>query len=415
MAEIYNTMYQVGIGLWVGGKYISVNSSNIISIAILHRYDSATYPIIRVRLYADMALIEMINEDPDSIMMVGRISAHVIRTDPNSNSNSICGVGSSYDFSARAYLENKNIPVSEMDQYKMGERDSTNLNVDSKVPFELFLYKDKVTHKMRQKAPSIYRNMSIESAMKDILHRSDISDHQLIMDPIHNQKRYDQILIPNLTAIESFTFFDRYYGIYDHGGMLYYDILSDKMFLCNSVSKNGTKTIPIYVRSEKHDSDESGLFKSNGIFQMQTHAMYVSVLTESDIERVMNPEIISDTNVNTLTTSHVDMDRLFNTTNINTLENRIEQKNILHKNDRTTLSIQEAARLNERITRVDLSGAGFDIGNFMPNSRINLVFESPIRGLRLADAYRPRYVCHVLTNSSGDDFAIQTTMELCSN
>lgn len=415
MAQIYNMMYRIGIGLHVGGSYIRINSSDIVSIAILHRYDSATYPIVRVRFYADMALIENINEDPDAILMVGRITAHVMRTDPETNANTICNVGSSYDFSARAYLENKNIPVSQMDQYKMGERDSTDLNVDSKVPFELFLYKDVVTHKMRQKAPCIYRNMSIESAMKDILYRSDLSDHQIIMDPVHNQKRYDQILIPNLTAIDAFTFFDRYYGIYDHGGMLYYDILSDKMFLCNSKSHNGTNTIPIYVRSEKHDSDESGLFKYQNKYQMQTHAMNVSVLTESDVERVLNPEIISDTNVNTLDTSHVDMNRLFNTTDINSLNNRIEQKNILHKYDRKTLSIQEAARLNERITRVDLSGAGFDIGNFMPNSRINLVFESPVRGLNLADAYRPKYVCHVLTNSSGDDFAVQTTMELCAN
>lgn len=415
MAQIYNMMYQLNIGLWVGGSYIRVNPTDVISVAILHRFDSATYPIIRIRFYADMALIENITEDPDAITAVCRLTGNVIRTDNESNSNTLCDVGSTYDFSARAYLENKNLPVSHMDQYKMGEKDSSDLNVDSKVPFELFLYKDIVTHKMRQKAPSIYRNLSIESVLRDILHRSDISDHQIVMDPIHNQKRYDQILIPNLTAIDTFTFFDRYYGIYDHGGMLYYDIISDKMFLCNSVAKNGTKTIPIYIRSEKHDSDESGLFKSNGIYQMQTHAMYASVLTESDIERVMNPEIISDTNVNTLITSHTDMNRLFNTSNIDSLQNRIEQKNILHKNDRTTLSIQEAARLNEKITRIDLSGAGFDISKFMPNSRINLVFESPIRGLNLADAYRAKYVCHVLTNSSGDNFAVQTTMQLCSN
>lgn len=415
MANVYNTMYHLNVALWIGDKYQPVNSSDVISVAIIHRYDSSTYPIVRFRMYADMALVENLNDDPNNITVVCNMDGGVYKTANDSDEIVIVKPVPSIRFTAKAYLENKNIPVSRMDQYKMGEQDTDDLNVDSKVIFELYIYDEKITHAMRQRTPSVYRNTSIETVLRDLIKRTGIPQNKVKFDPIHNQKRYDQILIPNLTTIESFTYFDRYYGIYHHGGMLYYDFTQEKMFLCDSAVHNQTTTIPIYVRSEKYNSDESGMFLSSSQYQMQTNATNVSILSESDIERVLNPEIISDINVNTLQTSSTTMNMLFETSNIDKLNNRIEQKNILHKSDRTTLSIQEAARLDERITHVDLSGAGFPIDVFTPSSRFNMVFESPIRGLNIADAYRPRYVCHVLTNSSGDMFVTQTTMELCSN
>lgn len=413
MADVFNTLYNVTLGLWVQNVYYELQSSDIISIAIIHRYDTSTYPIVRFRFYADTSMIENINVDPNNISIVCNMDGGIYR----SNDDTITIVRSvpSIRFSVKGYIANKNIPISKMDQYKLGEKDSNDLNVDQKTAFELFAYDDNITHKMRQRTPSIYRNTTVETVVRDLLKRTGINNNKLTIDPIHNQTRYDQILIPNLTTIESFSFFDRYYGLYDHGGMLYYDFTQEKMYLCNSASYNQTQTIPIYVRTEKLNTDESGIFFTGGKYQLQTAAIHVSVLSESDIERVLNPEIISDINVNTLQSNVVQLKQLFDTTDIDTIQNRIEQKNRLHKTDKRSISIQEAARLNERITHVDISGAGFYIDGFRPNARFNLVFESPIRGLNIASSYRPRYVCHVLTNSSGDRFVTQTTMELCSN
>jgi hypothetical protein len=219
-----------------------------------------------------------------------------------------------------------------------------------------------------------------------------------------------------MTAIEAFSYFDRYYGLYPNGGSLYFSNQTDEIYLTDTAINNGTVVSPIYVRTEKEDSSNaSGIFKYGNKFFHQTQALNASVLSETDIERVMNPEIISDININTLQANYKALTKLFGVTNIDDVKNRIEQKNILHKTDRKTISIQEAARLNERITHIDLSGAGFDISVFKPNTRLNLIFESPIRGLNIAEAYRIKFVCHTLTNSSGDIFLPQTTMQLCSN
>jgi hypothetical protein len=319
-------------------------------------------------------------------------------------------------FSGYGYIENKNIPVSKLDQFKQGLKDSTDLNVDSKVPFEIYVFWPSIIHKMRSKTHAVYRNSTIGTVCEDILmNLVGLPENKITIDPIQNQKRYNQILIPNLMAIDAFSYFDRVYGLYPHGGLLFMDH-QNQIYLSDTAASNGTTTIPIYVRSEKNDAQmESGMFYTGGIYQGQTQSVNVSVLTESDIERVLNPERLSDINVNTLQLHYTDLDKLIDSSNLSRYISPIEQKNILHKTDRSTLSIQEAARLNEKITEVDLSVAGLDVSLFKPNSRINLVFESPIRGLKIADAYRIRYAAHVFSNTSGELFAPQSTMKLCTN
>ena len=416
-----NTIYNVGytcnqLGISIGESpnisQYSMKSSDIVSIALIHRYDTATFPIIRLRLYADMEMVENINVDPNHIFVTLSLFGNIYKIDETDDTHTIVKPTESICISGNGYIENKNIPVSKMDQYKLGVKDTTDLNVDSKVPFELYMYSGDIIHTMRRKVKSIYRNTTIGTVCEDIL--KDIWKIQI--DPIQNQKRYDQILIPNLTALEALSYFDRYYGLYPNGGMIYFNT-DDVAYLSDSSTNNGTIPIPIYIRTEKEDSSNaSGVFLHGDRYLHQTQALNASVLSESDIERVMNPEIISDINVHSLEAHHAELNKLFETADIDQVKSkRIEQKNILHKTDRTTLSIQEAARLNEKITRIDISGAGFDITQFKPNSRLNLIFESPIRGLKIAEAYRMKYACHVLTNSSGDIFLPQTTMQLCSN
>lgn len=409
--DVFNTLYNLTLALIVGSETYEISPSDVISIAMIHRYDTATYPIVRIRLYADLTVVQNINEDPDNIQIRGNLDGGVYRINAEDKSSTIIGSTQSISLQMKGYLENKNIPTSKIDQYQFGIKTPDDLNANSKVAFEIFCYDDKLIHQMKQKTQSVYRDMSLETVINDIFRRCNITE--LSVDPIQNQKRYNQILIPNLSAIEAFSYFDRYYGLYPHGGMLYGDL--DKMYLCDSVAQNSSETVPIYIQSDKSDSDEGGMMETTNGYKMKTHAVNVSVLTETDIERVLNPEIISDINVNTLSAQHTNLTRLYDTTDIDSLSDRIEQKNILHKTDRTTISVQEAARLNEQITRVDLSGAGFDIALFHPNTRINLVFESPIRGLNMADAYRAKYVCHVLENASGNLFSATTTMQLCTN
>jgi hypothetical protein len=88
---------------------------------------------------------------------------------------------------------------------------------------------------------------------------------------------------------------------------------------------------------------------------------------------------------------------------------------ILHKHVNPFIATSNAARIKEKITKIDLAGSGFDIGKLHINTRYNIIFESPIRGIDISSAYRASYVTHTITNLSGSLFTSQTTMRLCSN
>ena len=73
------------------------------------------------------------------------------------------------------------------------------------------------------------------------------------------------------------------------------------------------------------------------------------------------------------------------------------------------------ARISERITRIDVSCVGFDIGRIDIRSAFNILFDSPIRGMSMNKSYRPMNAVHVLTNLDANHFIAQTTMSICSN
>ena len=55
------------MSLIINGNINMISQSDIVSIAMINNYDTMTYPIIRVRLYSDISLIENLTEYPDDI------------------------------------------------------------------------------------------------------------------------------------------------------------------------------------------------------------------------------------------------------------------------------------------------------------------------------------------------------------
>ena len=106
---------------------------------------------------------------------------------------------------------------------------------------------------------------------------------------------------------------------------------------------------------------------------------------------------------------------LFKSTSAYAKLKNIETPDILHKSMNDYVSASYVARLNENITEVDISGAGFNIGVMRVNTRYNLIFATPIRGLNVNKIYRASYACHVLSNLDSNLFIAQTTMNLRTN
>lgn len=430
--DAFSVLYKINVILKIdGAKSISqtIPCSDIVSLSVIHNFDTATFPIIRLRLYSDLSVMENLTSCPDGIRVCINLNANMYNMSNNENDKSPVPVGpaSNLTFSLKGYIENKNTPTSVMDQYDHGIIKDQDLNVVRKVPIELYCYNDQQIHFMRSKAISIFKDMSLTTVIKTMFRNQGSVD--LNIDPIENQNKWDQVIIPNLNINEALSFLETMYGLYPKGAQVYGDI--DKMYISNSDVNNGINPFPIYVESYKSQSDMGGMRKYGSIYQMNTKAENVSVISETDIERVLNAENISSINVQSLEVDVSPMVKLFPDVGkekirrvlstkdrdkyINMLLDKIQVPDILHKSRSPYITSTYNARVSERITKVDLSGVGFDVGKLKINSRYNLIFDSPIRGMSINQSYRANTITHVFSNLDSDLFIAQTTMRLCSN
>ena len=142
----------------------------------------------------------------------------------------------------------------------------------------------------------------------------------------------------------------------------------------------------------------------------------VSVRSESDIERVLHgPKLAAINLMDMNDIDIVELTNLFEEIKSLSLSENIEVPNLLHKTQNKYIGTSYVARLDERITKVDVSGTGFDIMRITPKTRFNLIFASPIRGIKIDKQYRATFVCHVLSSTDSGKFIAQTTMNLCTN
>lgn len=428
-SDKYSVLYDICCEIFTSnGLQQYVSSSDIVSVSIIHNYDKAMYPIIRIRLYTDISTLEKITDDPDNINIGlafngGVYNMNYKNDDGNGNVQIVDGAYRGV-FTLKGYIENKNTPTSIMDQYEHGIKKGSDLNTNNKVPITLYGYNDGMIHALKQKAPAIYKNMDITSIIGDL---TESGYYTLSMDDILNQQSYPQVLLPNISVKESLTFFERKYGLYPKGALIYGE--GDILYIVDTDVEKGGTAIPIYVESYKNASDMTGLKKySSSVpkYMFNTKAANVSVITESDIERVLNSPNIGDVNVNDWEIHSTELTKIYNGLETDIIKRidpikrikklvKIETPDILHKSNSPYISSTRAARVTERVTRIDLSGVGFDVFAINPRSRFNLIFESPIRGMSINDRYRISSTVHTFTNLSSKYFIAQTTMQLCSN
>lgn len=413
MKDVYVTMYTPSLNLLVNNETINLSNSEIVSISFIHNYDTASYPIIRLRIYADLTKIQQICENPDSILVRGCLNGGIYKMNQNTeNESTLVKAVKSINISLKAYIEMKNIPSSTYDQYEDGKKKESDLNVNVKSPLELYCYNEQLVHYMKKRANSIYKDTSIGTVLHDILQQANVYNAEI--DPITNPKKYNQVLIPNMNIIQSISFIDYYYGLYKKGGMMYGDL--DKLYIANTDVYNGTTPIPIYVESYKNNNDSSGMTRINNDYQFYIMAPNVSIRSESDIERVLHgPKLAAINLMDMNDIDIVELTNLFEEIKSLSLSENIETPNLLHKTQNKYIGTSYVARLDERITKVDVSGTGFDIMRITPKTRFNLIFASPIRGIKIDKQYRATFVCHVLTSTDSGKFIAQTTMNLCTN
>lgn len=411
METNYQVMYRVSLVLSVNGNSYNVPTSDIMSITIIHNYDGMTFPIIRVRLYCELSLIQNIVEYPDEIEMVGNLEGNVYRLNSDQSKPMVVDGATPIKFNLKAYIENKNIPTSVMDQYRNGKKITTDMNQAPKATIELYGYNQSLVYYLKRQVESIYHNMGLTSIIQNMMGHNRITNYT--MSPLNQQSCFDQILIPNLNLMQALAFFDTYYGLYEKGCSVYGDL--DKLYICNASSSiSDEKNSSILIKKASSESDMVGLQKYNGSYMMNVLYNNISLLSESDIERLMQAKNIGAINVNTNEIQSANLQELYQY-KTNEIFGDDNIPSILHKYVNPFIASSNAARIKEKITKVDMSFTGFDIGSINVGHRFTLTFDDAIRGRNLNGSFRPIFANHVIINQDDDLFIASTSIQLCQN
>lgn len=406
--EKYSVLYKTNVSIVAGKELIDLPISDLVSIGYICNYDTMTYPIIRIRIYTDLKNIIKMCANSDDIQVMLNMDGNIYRLSDNDSPVPVAPAKSG-TFCLKGYFENKNIPVSEMDLYVNGVKKLDDLNENIKYPFEIYCYNHDLIHKTKSIVNSVYKNVSLDTLIKDMFSR--VQQDPIEMDELDNHNKYNQILIPNLNVIEAMTYLERTYGIYKKGTQVFGDI--DKTYVTSiDTDKPSMNVKPIFISSAKNNTDLVGIKKYNthDIFFMVTTSHNVSVLTESDIEKTLNDSQIHDLNVKTSETNKASINLP-----LNEFKESILTPRLLHSSSNEFTSDMYAASISERLTRIDLSGSGFDVFDLKINTRYNMIFESPIRGSNLNNLYRATYGVHVFTNTDSNLFIGQSSFTFCSN
>jgi hypothetical protein len=378
---------------------------------MIHQYDTMTFPMIRIRLYCDLELIQNVTEYPDEIEVIGNFDAGTYLWKDEQTKPTLVSGATNFSFNMKAYLEHKNMPTSVMDQYRDGKKITSDLNQTPKYTMELYCYDQSLVYYLRRQTESIYHGMCMSSVIENMLNRGNITRYQ--MDPLNQNKCFDQILIPNLSVMQSLAFFDTYYGMYEKGAHVYGDM--DQLYITNASSDVYGNIVPIRISESHSNSDMAGLKKYNdSTYEMYILSTNITILSESDIERILQAEHIGAVNVNTLDIQSSSLEELYQY-KTNSIDGSMNLPNLLHKHQNPFITSSLAARVKEKITKVQIAAAGFDVATMKVNTRYNLLFDTTNRSRDIRGLYRPSFVNHVFINQNDDMFVANTTMQLCKN
>ena len=410
MENQYSVLYKVSLIANVNGKSYTIPTSNIISISMLHNYDTLTFPICRFKLESDLSLIQNLLEYPDDIELVCSLDGNIYQMTDNDNTLNVVDGAKNMSLTLKGYVENKNIPTSVMDQYMDGIKKETDLNVSRKVPFEIYGYNQSFIYGLKRLSEAVYHNITIQDIIEDSLHRQSIYNTKIQV--VEQQQKFDQVLIPNLDLIQMIAYFDMYYGLYKSSGQLYGDLDNVLYLVSSDTSIANNNVVGIRIEDYKSNSDMGGLRKNGSTYTMHVLSANVSVLTETDIERILNSDSLNAVNVNTEDVQNASLKALYNSSTVNGKE---QTPNVLHKHVNPFVASMYASRVKEKTTQVDLSCTGIDIGTLHIDTRINLIFDTALRGLNMNGMYRMCYANHVLQQLDGELFTSTSTFRLCKN
>jgi hypothetical protein len=383
-----------------GDEKIELDHSNILSIEYLNNYDFHIMSMLKVQIKIDIRKRIFILKNKKDILVKFELNRFGVDTDVESD---ITAPGEIWNSEFSVYfsdddelsdigdLENR-IKANVGDETKINDIEDENY-FESQNSMDLYLFNPTLLKASRYSSNKIYEATTMQNIIGQMLTES--KHENVLMSKIENDETYEELLLPANPLYKNLIYLDQYYGLYEKGALIFYDI--DCLYIINLNEKVTAKreeewTEVVFLVKKIN----SGIPGSGMIIKEEDKTFYLSV-TEMDVNVQKssigkNMEIGSRQRIVTIdgtTIDDQDGDQSY-------IDERIQNIVYIKRSNKYYPSTIKA-RMDENESIVYINGNNFDMAAFKPNRIYKLVYDEVSKQEKYGkNKYRLSYAYHYL-------------------
>ena len=393
--------------IMMGSENIQLDASNILSIEYANDYEYNIRAMVKVTLRVDIRRKMWILQNKRDIMVKFELSKIGMDLDSEefiTNPETVWNC----EFSAYFNDEDESIDTTAMEErINLNENSqfaSSNIQeenyFESENTIDLYLFSPNVINASNSKYNGVFTEDIIQNCVGRIL--TETNHRKVLMSPMENDEVYEELIVPALPAYKALIYLDQYYGFYETGAMIYYDI--DTTYILNTNGRLTAKRdgeIPatcLYV-TELHNSQPG-----NGMIRVEdSQVEYISV-NDSNVN-TQKPSIGKNETVGSEAKFVISDDVTVDLASADqsTMSQRNENISTIRKSDNKFVASIATARMEENEEILYFNGENIDLNTITPNKQFNVIFEDTAKNEKYGSyKYRIAYAYHCLVIKSGE-------------
>lgn len=331
-------------------------------------YDECMHPTLEMSVMLPPKLYNKIIDNKDTVKVILRIQRTAF-DETNSPVITKDWINSQFGF----ILDNEEkYPEEESHDLKSEKAPGEYNEADYNTPFNISLWKQSDLDAMRTVVNTIIKDADISTAMRKIFGEANFD--KIVMSPLDNNKKYDQIIIMPTNIMNIPDFFEKAYGTYYSGTQMFCDF--DRLYI---LSKNGVcdafengeykRTIFIIKGSQEPDSKKAGTAEDK---QSKVYYMYVNTNDIDTQTPSSSSDLIEGNNVTIINSNANETMDVAGAGNQNgSGNNRVITDNYGNDFNKSTV----LSDINEKNGSVTVFTSDYNLEALTPNKEILVVFE----------------------------------------
>ena len=397
--KLYLCKYQVqNFVIMLEDEKIETDPSNILSIEYLNDYEFNLMALLKVKIRVDVRKklwilknkkdivvkfeLDKIGQDPDQEEFV---------TSPEEVWNLEFSVFfNDEDEAIDVEIMEERIELNEGEDFQTGDIENESYS-ETQNSLDLYLFHPELLQASRYSFNRVYTESTLQNIVGEML--TDSGHVHVLMSKFENDEVYKELLLPANPVYKNLIYLDQYFGMYEKGALIYYDI--DTLYILNTDGKVTAKREEEWTEVSFRVSALDDSSPGNGMLRVEDEEIYYPMISEMEVNPqkfsiAKNVEFGSEAKI--VVTDTVDID--VHEADQSFINERNENITYIRSQNKYTGSVLQA-RMEENECVLYISAQNLDVSAFRPNKTFRVIFDEQTKQDRYGNnEYRLAYAYH---------------------